>query len=140
MNRGTISLFKSLRVLFARLIKRRIHFPKRYLGKNLLMEDGQKFQVIRHLEIKPKNGQYKSFIIENDGVKIAIDPGQNLHLFKLGSLIPKLSLKGVSESFDDIQFVPQLIRNYFLKYCSYCRHFKIQQETLWCSIEHKRKF
>lgn len=32
---------------------------------------------------------YHAFIIENGKTKIAIDPGQNLWLFKLGSLIPK---------------------------------------------------
>lgn len=32
---------------------------------------------------------YNSFIIENDKTKIAIDPGQNLWMFKLKSLIPK---------------------------------------------------
>ena len=33
--------------------------------------------------------RYNAFIIEHDKVKIAIDPGQNLYLFSLGSLIPK---------------------------------------------------
>ena len=32
---------------------------------------------------------YNAFVIENDGVKIAIDPGQNLWIFKLKSLIPR---------------------------------------------------
>ncbi len=39
--------------------------------------------------MKIKHYLYNTFIIENDGVKIAIDPGQNLYVFKLGSLIPK---------------------------------------------------
>ena len=39
--------------------------------------------------MKIKHYLYNTFIIENDRVKIAIDPGQNLYLFKLGSLIPK---------------------------------------------------
>ncbi|MBC8459319.1 MAG: MBL fold metallo-hydrolase [Deltaproteobacteria bacterium] len=39
--------------------------------------------------MKIKHYLYNAFIIENDKVKIAIDPGQNLYLFSLGSLIPK---------------------------------------------------
>ena len=39
--------------------------------------------------MKIKHYLYNAFIIENDRAKIAIDPGQNLYLFKLGSLIPK---------------------------------------------------
>ncbi len=39
--------------------------------------------------MKIKHYLYNTFIIKNDRVKIAIDPGQNLYLFKLGSLIPK---------------------------------------------------
>jgi glyoxylase-like metal-dependent hydrolase (beta-lactamase superfamily II) len=39
--------------------------------------------------LKLKHFWYNTFILQNDKVKIAIDPGQNLWLFKLGSLIPK---------------------------------------------------
>jgi glyoxylase-like metal-dependent hydrolase (beta-lactamase superfamily II) len=39
--------------------------------------------------MKIKYYWYNAFIIQNDKVKIAIDPGQNLYLFSLGSLIPK---------------------------------------------------
>lgn len=39
--------------------------------------------------MKIKHYLYNTFIIENDRIKIAIDPEQNLYLFKLGSLIPK---------------------------------------------------
>ena len=39
--------------------------------------------------LKIKHYWYNTFIIQNDKVKIAIDPGQNLWLFSLGSLIPK---------------------------------------------------
>ena len=39
--------------------------------------------------MKIKHYLYNTFLIENDKTKIAIDPGQNLWLFKLGSLIPK---------------------------------------------------
>ena len=39
--------------------------------------------------MKIKHYTYNTFIIENERTRIAIDPGQNLYLFKLGSLIPK---------------------------------------------------
>jgi L-ascorbate metabolism protein UlaG (beta-lactamase superfamily) len=39
--------------------------------------------------MKIKHYLYNSFIIESDKTKIAIDPGQNLWIFKLTSLIPK---------------------------------------------------
>lgn len=39
--------------------------------------------------MKIKHYLYNSFIIENGKTKIAIDPGLNLWIFKLGSLIPK---------------------------------------------------
>jgi L-ascorbate metabolism protein UlaG (beta-lactamase superfamily) len=32
---------------------------------------------------------YNAFLVEDNGVKVAIDPGQNLWIFKLKSLIPK---------------------------------------------------
>ncbi len=39
--------------------------------------------------LKIKYYWINTFIIQNDKVKIAIDPGQNVYLFSLGSLIPK---------------------------------------------------
>jgi len=41
------------------------------------------------MKMKIKHYLYNAFIIENGKAKIAIDPGQNLYLFSLGSLIPK---------------------------------------------------
>ncbi len=46
-----------MKVLFARLFKGRVHFSKKYVGKILLMEDGQEFQVIRNLKVDQKKGQ-----------------------------------------------------------------------------------
>ena len=39
--------------------------------------------------LKIKHFWCNTFIIQNDKVKIAIDPGQNLYLFKLYTLLPK---------------------------------------------------
>jgi len=39
--------------------------------------------------MKIKHYLYNTFLIDDGNTKIAIDPGQNLWLFKLGSLIPK---------------------------------------------------
>jgi len=46
--------------------------------------------------MKIRHFLYNSFLIENDGNKIAIDPGQNLWIFKPGSLIPKSEWKNVT--------------------------------------------
>ena len=43
-----------------------------------------------------KHYLYNSFLIEDGKTKIAIDPGQNLWLFKLGSLIPKSEWSNIS--------------------------------------------
>ena len=39
--------------------------------------------------MKIRHFLYNAFIIEEQNIKIAIDPGQNLYLFNLSSLIPK---------------------------------------------------
>jgi len=46
--------------------------------------------------MKIKHFLYNAFLIEDEEVKIAIDPGQNLWLFKLDSLIPKSEWQGVT--------------------------------------------
>lgn len=46
--------------------------------------------------MKIRHFLYNSFLIENDKTKIAIDPGQNLWIFKLSSLIPKSEWEGVT--------------------------------------------
>ena len=49
--------------------------------------------------LKIRYFSYNAFLIEDDSVKIAIDPGLNLWLFGLGSLIPKLDWSGVTHIF-----------------------------------------
>ena len=39
---------------------------------------------------------YNAFIVEDLDIKLAIDPGQNLSLFKQKNLIPKSEWKGVT--------------------------------------------
>jgi L-ascorbate metabolism protein UlaG (beta-lactamase superfamily) len=46
--------------------------------------------------MKIRHYLYNTFIIQNDQVKIVIDPGQNLYLFKLSSLIPKSEWSTIS--------------------------------------------
>lgn len=46
--------------------------------------------------MKIKHFLYNAFLIEDKGIKIAIDPGQNLWVFKLSSLIPKEEWKSVT--------------------------------------------
>ena len=40
-------------------------------------------------DIRIRHFRYNAFVIEDSGIKIAVDPGQNLWLFDLRSLIPK---------------------------------------------------
>lgn len=46
--------------------------------------------------MKIRHFLYNAFIVEEEGVKIAIDPGQNLWWFKLDSLIPKSEWESVT--------------------------------------------
>ncbi|MFC1760081.1 MBL fold metallo-hydrolase [Candidatus Neomarinimicrobiota bacterium] len=46
--------------------------------------------------MKIKHFLYNAFIIEEGNTKIAIDPGQNLGLFQLGTLIPKTEWKEIT--------------------------------------------
>ena len=46
--------------------------------------------------MKIKHFLYNSFLIENGKNKIAIDPGQNLWIFNLSSLIPKTEWKSIT--------------------------------------------
>ena len=46
--------------------------------------------------MKIRHFLYNAFLIENDDIKVAIDPGQNVSIFKLNSLIPKSDWKGLT--------------------------------------------
>jgi len=46
--------------------------------------------------MKIRHFLYNAFLIEDKEMKIAIDPGQNLWLFKLGSLIPKSEWESIT--------------------------------------------
>ena len=46
--------------------------------------------------MKIRHFWYNTFIIQDDNAKIAIDPGQNLWLFSLGSLIPKSEWRDIT--------------------------------------------
>ena len=47
-------------------------------------------------KIRIRHYLYNAFVVESDGVKIAIDPGRNLLCYKLNSLIPRSEWKGVT--------------------------------------------
>jgi len=49
--------------------------------------------------MKIRHFLYNAFLVEDEDVKIAIDPGQNLWLFKLDSLIPKSEWPGITHIF-----------------------------------------
>lgn len=46
--------------------------------------------------MKIKHYLYNTFLIEEGQTKVAVDPGQNLWIFKLGSLIPKSEWKSIT--------------------------------------------
>jgi L-ascorbate metabolism protein UlaG (beta-lactamase superfamily) len=46
--------------------------------------------------MKIRHFLYNTFLVEDKSIKIAIDPGQNLWLFKLSSLIPKREWKTIT--------------------------------------------
>ncbi len=46
--------------------------------------------------MKIRHFLYNAFLIEEQGIKIAIDPGQDLWIFRLDSLIPKSEWEGVT--------------------------------------------
>ena len=46
--------------------------------------------------MKIRHFLYNAFIVENGAIKIAIDPGQNLWLFRFRSLIPKSEWPGIT--------------------------------------------
>ena len=46
--------------------------------------------------MKIRHYLYNAFLIEDGKTKIAIDPGQNLWMLKLGSLIPKLEWENIT--------------------------------------------
>jgi len=85
LNQEKLALFRSLKVLFTRLFKRRVHFSKKYVGKILLTEDGKKFQVIRNLKVDFKQSQEKSVAIFKVCFKFS---GLPLRVNKRLSMIP----------------------------------------------------
>ena len=92
MNQEKLTLFKSLKVLFARLFAGRVHFSKKHVGKILSMEDGKKFQVIRDLKVDPKQSQEKSAAVfkvrfEFSGLPLRVN--KRLSLFPAPFLMAK---------------------------------------------------
>jgi len=85
LNREKLTLFKSLKVFFARLFKRRVHFSKKYVGKIISMEDGKKFQVIRNLKVNSKKGPEKLLAVFKVRFKFS---GLPLRINKRLSMIP----------------------------------------------------
>ena len=72
MTQQKFTFIKSLNVLFARIFSGRVHFPKEYAGKILLMGDGKKFQVLRDLKVDPKQSPEKPVAVFK-GCRIAVN-------------------------------------------------------------------
>lgn len=94
MNQKNFTFFKALKLLFTRLLNRRIHFSNEYIGKILLMDDGKKFQVIRDLKVDVKQSQKKSAAVFKVRFKFSGLPlyvNKRLSMFPTPFLIAKLN-------------------------------------------------
>ena len=79
-------------MVLTRLFSGRVHFPKEYVGKILLMKDGKKFQVIRDLKVDPKIKLEKSAAVfkvrfKFSGLPLAVN--KSLSMFPAPFLIAK---------------------------------------------------
>jgi hypothetical protein len=84
--------FKYLKVLFTRLFSGRVRFSKEYSRKILLMEDGKKVQVIRHLKVYPKKkleGSAAVFKVRFKFSGLPLFVNKRLSLFPVPFLIAK---------------------------------------------------
>ncbi len=54
MKQREMTLFHSLGTLISNLFRGRVHFPKQYVGRTLIMEDSQEYTIFRHLTVDSK--------------------------------------------------------------------------------------
>lgn len=57
------AFFNSLKTLFKRMLNGRIYFSNEYVGKILLMEDGNNFQVLRNLIVENEQRLQKELAV-----------------------------------------------------------------------------
>ena len=79
------SPLESLRILFGRLLSRRVHLSKEYTGKVFAMEDGKRFRIIRDLRIDHEQRSAQSVAVSIVRFKFS---GLPLAVNKRLSLIP----------------------------------------------------
>lgn len=85
MKREESTLFHSLVTIIDDLLRGRIHFPKKYVGRVLTMEDGRKYTVFRHLMVDPMKETQTKMAVFKVRFKFAnLSPGINKYL----SMIP----------------------------------------------------
>ena len=85
MNKKRNAFIKSLKILFGRLFRRRVHFSKEYKGTILTNEDKQQFEVIRDLRIDSLDDNEHSWAVFKVRFKFS---GLPLAVNKRTSLFP----------------------------------------------------
>ena len=92
MKKEEFTIFSSIATIINNLFRGRVHFPKEYVGKTLLIEDGKKFQIIRDLKVDSKQSQEKSVAVfmvrfKFSGLPFAVN--KRLSIFPAPFLIAK---------------------------------------------------
>lgn len=80
------------KIFISNILSGRVHFPHRYIGETLTMQDGQKFTVFRRLAISGKNTKTGDFAVFRVRFKFKnFEPATNKGL----SMIPAPFLMGM---------------------------------------------
>ena len=58
-----LCLVVSAHTLVFNVLSGRVHFPEEYVGKNLKMEDGKTFTVLRRLQVKGENNDTNGYAV-----------------------------------------------------------------------------
>jgi len=92
VKRKILKLFHSSETIIGNVLGGYLHFPKEYIGKILIMEDGQEYTIFRHLKIDPQKESETSKAVFEVRFKFAnLSSGMNKYL----SLIPVPFLIGL---------------------------------------------
>jgi len=63
MKKEEFTIFSFITTIISNLFRGRVHFPKEYMGKIFIMEDGQEFTAFRHLIVDPKKASNTSLAV-----------------------------------------------------------------------------
>ena len=87
-----LGLFNSIKIMIDNLLRGRVHLPKKYIEKILLMDDQQEYTIFRHVKVDSKKESNTSKAVFKVRFKFAgLSSGINKYL----SLIPVPFLIGL---------------------------------------------